>query len=311
MPFPQFLRLYGGNMTKMSMVTSVPLSILLVGLQAMIDVKFACPCIPKWNKTISALIFVAPACLAFVLMLLFLRPWKYECKWTIWKCCCCGEKKNCGSCCCGGRKICGSCCCGVSKICGSCCCGEKKCCGSCCCGEKKCCGSCCCGEKKCCGSCCCGEQNKRGASKREDKKEASQSEKDELDVNFSREKAVLACLTPSLVWICLCFIDGDYLTCGLTYWDGHYACDKELHPNCLNWCKPNDLGQGKKETEHEYEQTRNWIAISKTTGYALAIIFCFIAIIIVLCECCKSGKKKTETTEEHLKEETAEEHLRL
>lgn len=137
-------------------------------------------------------------------------------------------------------------------------------------------------KQKCC---CCGKQNNRGASQGE----ASQSKINDLDVNFSCEKAVLVCLIPSLVRICLCFIDGDYLACGVTDWSGHYACDKQLHPNCLNWCKPNDLRQGKKETEHKYEKTRNWIAISKTTGYALAIIFCFIAIIIVLCEC-KSGK---------------------
>ncbi|XP_016148456.1 uncharacterized protein [Sinocyclocheilus grahami] len=217
----------------------------------MTDVKFSCPCIYEWNITITILIFATPAIVAFVIMILVLRPWTYKRE--------CQRNKGAPQ---GGDNR------RASQG------GDNG-------GAPQ-------GGDN--GGAPQGGDNRR-ASQREGKKEASQSEIDELNVNLSCEKAVLACLVPSLVWICLCFIDGDYLACGTTYWKGHYACDKELHTNCLNWCKPNDLSQGKKDTEYdEYEKIRNVIALSKTTGYVLAIFFCIIAVIIVSYDCYKNGK---------------------
>lgn len=43
---------------------------------------------------------------------------------------------------------------------------------------------------------------------------------------------------PSVMWFCTFFIDGDYFACGLTWWNGYYACDTKLNPRCLNWCNP-------------------------------------------------------------------------
>jgi len=81
-------------------------------------------------------------------------------------------------------------------------------------------------------------------------------------------QVLLVCCIPCLVWITICFIDGDYLACGFTDWNGHYACDKELHPICLNWCKPTKLSPGKNETEC-YDTTLKLIFISKVSiiGY--------------------------------------------
>ncbi|KAF4097581.1 hypothetical protein G5714_021589 [Onychostoma macrolepis] len=72
-------------------------------------------------------------------------------------------------------------------------------------------------------------------------------------------------------------------------WNGRYACDKELHPICLNWCKPTDLNQGGNETEL-YERTRELIEQSKCIGYCLALVFCIIAIIIVTANDCNRGR---------------------
>lgn len=37
---------------------------------------------------------------------------------------------------------------------------------------------------------------------------------------------VVLCLVPFVVWLYLCLIDGDYIGCEATDWNGKYACDK-------------------------------------------------------------------------------------
>ncbi|KAI2650481.1 Halomucin [Labeo rohita] len=295
MPSFQFLRLFGGQLTKMSIVISVPLSFLLVGLQSMIDVKFSCPCKTKWNSAIATVIFVAPAIVALVIMLFLLRPFKYKYEGCCCHCdCCCQEKNNSKR----SHKDDNT---GTSHR-------DYKA------GTSH--------NDDNAGTSHSGDNtgtshrddktrttykddnagtshiddnertphrgNNTGTSQGQDKKETFQSETNELEENLGFVKASFVCLVPSLVWICLCFIDGDYLACGLTKWNGHYACDKELHPNCLNWCKPDELSQGKTETE--YERTRELIVISKITGYVLAIALCIGSIIFVSLDFCRSGK---------------------
>ncbi|XP_056615662.1 calcium homeostasis modulator protein 5-like [Triplophysa dalaica] len=63
---------------------SFPLSCLLIGLEALMDLEFSCPCRMEWNHVLSNLIITAPACFAFVLMFLWLRP--CGCKVQSWKC---------------------------------------------------------------------------------------------------------------------------------------------------------------------------------------------------------------------------------
>ncbi|XP_058615498.1 uncharacterized protein LOC131529695 [Onychostoma macrolepis] len=284
MPSFQFLSLFWGQLAKRSMVTSVPLSLLLVGLQAMIDVKFSCPCNVKWNNHLIALIFIAPITIALVIMILLLRPFHYECSCN----CSCKNQNN------SGRtqgqddrgttqgkddrgSTQGQDDRGTSQ-------GQDNR------GTSQ-------GQDN--RGTTQGQDNRgttqgqdnRGTSQGQDKKETSQSEINELEANLSCGKASLVCLIPSLVWLCLCLMDGDYIACGQTYWNGLYTCDKELHPYCLNWCKPNKLSQGKNETEY-YEETQTFIARSKLAGYYLAIIFCLIAIVIVGFDWCKSGKSK-------------------
>lgn len=175
----------------MSIVTSFPISFLLVGLQAIVDVKFSCPCKADRNKAISAFIFIVPALFAFVIMFVLLRPCQYKCR--------------------------------------------------------------------------CKKQNNTETSQGKDTKETSQGQDNS---ETSLEKVFVVCCIPGIVWICICFIDGDYFACGLTNWTGRYACDNELHPNCLNWCKPTELSPEEYETEY-YEKTRELIFTSKVsiTGF--------------------------------------------
>lgn len=56
------------------------------------DVEFSCPCRMEWNHALSDLVIITPACFAFVLMFLLLRP--CACKVKSWNCdkeCLCDE----------------------------------------------------------------------------------------------------------------------------------------------------------------------------------------------------------------------------
>ncbi|XP_048061826.1 uncharacterized protein LOC125277480 [Megalobrama amblycephala] len=215
MPSLPFLNIFGRQLTQMSIVTSVPMTFSLVGLQAVMDVKFSCPCKAYWNMPITAFIFIVPAFFAFIIMFILLRPipFKYSCS----------QKQN-----------------NIEA--------SRR-------------------NKDC-------EETSQG----HDNKETPQ---EHLKYCIKcRVKTFLVCLIPSLVWICIFLIDGDYIACGFTNWNGRYACDKELHPYCLNWCKPTELSSEKNETKC-YERTRELIYISKISGYVLALIFCIITIILV------------------------------
>lgn len=79
-------------------------------------------------------------------------------------------------------------------------------------------------------------------------------------------------LIPSLLWLCIFFIDGDYVACGLTNWNGHYTCDTDVHPNCVSWCKP-ESNQGTNNTG-KYISTQEKINISKVnTKYFYPTLF--------------------------------------
>lgn len=57
-----------------SLFKSVPLSLLLIGLEALMDPHFSCPCRVLQNRLLTAFMFIGPALFTFFLMFLFVRP---------------------------------------------------------------------------------------------------------------------------------------------------------------------------------------------------------------------------------------------
>ncbi|XP_016107754.1 uncharacterized protein [Sinocyclocheilus grahami] len=112
--------------------------------------------------------------------------------------------------------------------------------------------------------------------------DSSESSKSEKCIYF-----MIRCIPP-LLWFCIFFIDGDYFGCFMTNWNGQYTCDKNIHPNCVSWCKP-ESNKGKNETE-TYNYTQQMNNISKVIGYCLALLFCFILLIIM---CMTKDKNRT------------------
>lgn len=84
---------------------------------------------------------------------------------------------------------------------------------------------------------------------------------------------------PSLLWFCIFFIDGDYLACLKTKWDGTYTCDSKIHTNCVSWCKP-ESNEGRNETQI-FKDTQWWNNQSKKIGYILALVFCIVIGILI------------------------------
>lgn len=50
-------------------------------------------------------------------------------------------------------------------------------------------------------------------------------------------KSLGYCLIAPVMWLIILFLDGDYVVCGCTDWNGHYVFDEELN---RSWCKPTE-----------------------------------------------------------------------
>jgi len=61
-----------------SLFHSFPLSILLIGLEALMDQHFSCPCDNDLNKKLTLTIFIGPVLFTFCLMYFILRPFKHK-----------------------------------------------------------------------------------------------------------------------------------------------------------------------------------------------------------------------------------------
>lgn len=46
-----------------------------------------------------------------------------------------------------------------------------------------------------------------------------------------------ACLIPPVVWVIILLLNGEYVACGLTDWNGVYVSDEKLN---RSWCKPTE-----------------------------------------------------------------------
>ncbi|KAK9978835.1 hypothetical protein ABG768_020573 [Culter alburnus] len=65
-------------LTISALFSSLPLNILLIGLEALLDQYFSCPCKVHQNGKLTVFIFIGPALFTFCLMFLYLRPFRHE-----------------------------------------------------------------------------------------------------------------------------------------------------------------------------------------------------------------------------------------
>ncbi|KAL7831556.1 hypothetical protein SRHO_G00310590 [Serrasalmus rhombeus] len=72
---------------KSSLSSSIPFSVLMIGIEKVMETEFLCPCKPVLNQLLAVFMFITPALLAFIIMLFLVRPCKH--------CSCCSCRKCC------------------------------------------------------------------------------------------------------------------------------------------------------------------------------------------------------------------------
>ncbi|KAL6462077.1 hypothetical protein MHYP_G00302220 [Metynnis hypsauchen] len=71
---------------KLSLLSTIPFSVLMIGIEKLMETEFPCLCEPVLNQLLAAFMFIAPALLAFIIMLFLVRPCKH-CSCSCRKCC--------------------------------------------------------------------------------------------------------------------------------------------------------------------------------------------------------------------------------
>ncbi|XP_056098724.1 calcium homeostasis modulator protein 5-like [Rhinichthys klamathensis goyatoka] len=77
MPEQVLLKTMHKYLSKTAVFSCFPLSLLLLGLEKLIEIEFVCPC--GQSTLLTVFIFIGPSLFVFALMYLLLRPFKHGC----------------------------------------------------------------------------------------------------------------------------------------------------------------------------------------------------------------------------------------
>ncbi|XP_016106221.1 protein FAM26E-like [Sinocyclocheilus grahami] len=98
-------------------------------------------------------------------------------------------------------------------------------------------------------------------------------------------KALISCLIPPVMWIFMLLLDGDYVACAMTKWNGVYVSN--FYQN-MSWCKPIE---GLRNVTELQDLTRKYIHQSQYAGYVVISVFSALSLAVVgIHDCCISGK---------------------
>ncbi|XP_026054750.1 uncharacterized protein LOC113040692 [Carassius auratus] len=98
-------------------------------------------------------------------------------------------------------------------------------------------------------------------------------------------KALISCLIPSVMWIFMLLLDGDYVACAMTDWKGIYVPNSVLNKS---WCQPIE---GLRNVTELLLLTRSYIHQSQYAGYVMITVFSVLSLAVVgIHDCCISGK---------------------
>lgn len=169
MPSPHsLLKHLHGVFSKSVFFSSFPMSLLLIGLEGLIEPDLLCPCSARWNKPLIVLIFIGPFLFTFALMFILLRPCSCKCRCSV------EPKQNC-------------------------------------------------------------------------------------------HKAFLQCLFPPVMWVIILLLDGDYVACASTTWDGNYVSGLSLG-SIRKWCLPSNRTFAEQESDFRFKY-QTFIYISQVNMY--------------------------------------------
>ncbi|XP_058617362.1 uncharacterized protein LOC131530884 [Onychostoma macrolepis] len=127
------------------------------------------------------------------------------------------------------------------------------------------------------------------------------SQEENEDTRQNWPKALAHCLMPSLMWVIILFLDGDYVACAMTDWKGVYVFDQELN---RSWCKPTAGTRNEAELRDMIRQNINY---SRISGYCVSLLLSVLTITLMViydcyisgkCDCCSRRTAKTRSEEE-------------
>ncbi|KAG9261063.1 uncharacterized protein si:dkeyp-122a9.2 [Astyanax mexicanus] len=100
-------------------------------------------------------------------------------------------------------------------------------------------------------------------------------------------EALIPCLIPSILWVVLLLLDGQYVACGLTYWKGNYELD-DNKPEMV-WCVPSSSGQLPEKALYQ-----RFIGWSQVSGLILLLVICTVTMFVVGCRDCRQASEGNE-----------------
>ncbi|KAL6470548.1 hypothetical protein MHYP_G00216670 [Metynnis hypsauchen] len=84
------------------------------------------------------------------------------------------------------------------------------------------------------------------------------------------------------IWLALFFLDGRYIACASSYWEGIY------HMDLVPWCV--STGADRLSTDYRLK-TQTYFFASEVTGFVLLTA---IIVVTLICHCRQSGQGNTE-----------------
>ncbi|XP_057181853.1 uncharacterized protein LOC130548839 [Triplophysa rosa] len=205
-------------LTDSAVFSSFPVSLLLIGLEKMMEVNLSCPCGSGLNEPLIVCIFIGPFIFMFALMFVLFSPFRHVCYQ-------CSANKGFW-----GRLA--SCLKSLVNLCICCQCSAK----------------------------------------------------DKRDDWQSCFRALGRCAIPPVMWIIILLLDGDYLACCWTTWEGKYVFDIEID---RKWCEPVEQAYAGNVSDLQQEY-RAFISESQVYGYIVLAVFGLVIIVTVgLFQCCK------------------------
>lgn len=113
------------------------------------------------------------------------------------------------------------------------------------------------------------------------------------------------CLIPSLVWVILLLLDGNYVACWKTDWNGEYVSDDHQ----VKWCKPTESIPGRNYIELR-DRTLRFVAKSQRDGYITLLSFSILILLLTIpdfvCACTSNCCGSIIECIEDKKEQTGE-----
>ncbi|XP_035991727.1 calcium homeostasis modulator protein 6-like [Fundulus heteroclitus] len=111
-----------------------------------------------------------------------------------------------------------------------------------------------------------------------------------------RETFSISALVPLIEWVSLLFMDGRYLACAATDWNGTYVHIDKAEPQ--KWCEP--IKAGNSTTQEKVLQSKQLFVLSQVIGMIFFSAICIGLVVYLVIKSYTEQKQKQQTVEERV-----------